>query len=793
MDESFSDDIKTIEFNFNQKLEQPPLDCDELLRELDRARTIKAYNAEKMATALQEKLVAEKDIDGLIKVLAKKAEWNGDTPTFGLPLPQVFRKATSDRAFLRIVDSAKFGRIKPSESLRRLSVLRSLAVGKTYFDKTWGLGEVTRVDSFNSRVYIDFPGRPGHAMSFEYAAETLKIVPPTHLLAMAHRDPEGMAKKVAEKPGEVVKAAIESFGPSTVSRLQTLLLKYGIVPATIIKTDQDGKPVLDKDGKEIVLDGWKEFWGKARKALATDKLVNIPAKRSDPITIRKTELKYDDDWFRALKAMRSIPELFETISAYEHATSKPEVTPYAREVLTDRLMFAIKGAFLFPPPMFTRLVLMAQRLKIDTPRDKLVEALLDDDRFLMAGDKLSVGEAGEMVRFIVDARPEAVGILLEHLPDMGYTLLKQTMAVLRQIDEFLAPLQDRTRELLSSTSAPYTLVVWALRENKWEDLKAWRLPSLYELLDHGIAICEDQAATGEQLHMQHYIRDLFIRDYIRADARKAAQKANAKGKPETKAEDEGEAKAKDEGEAKTASETKHWFDKAFRQLTPLQQEALFMRLQSNAAIAEPRFQRELVKTMTAINEDLASKRISTFAPKAKAPEVHYSSWRSISQRQEEFRHLVDVEIPENTAAISAARAYGDLRENSEYQYARDQERILNARREEWRVELEKMRGTSFTDLPINYSAVGMGTTVTLRKADDSTVSYAILGEWDTDEAMGILSCLSRLGKLFIGKKVGDKVEIPAVNGTTEEVVVQAISPLSPAVLEWAGQPIAENA
>ena len=57
----------------------------------------------------------------------------------------------------------------------------------------------------------------------------------------------------------------------------------------------------------------------------------------------------------------------------------------------------------------------------------------------------------------------------------------------------------------------------------------------------------------------------------------------------------------------------------------------------------------------------------------------------------------------------------------------------------------------------------------------------------------ILSCLSKLGKLFIGKKVGDRVEIPAVNGTTEEVVVQEISPLSPAVLEWAGQPIAENA
>ena len=806
MDESLSEDIKTIEFNFNQKLGQSPLDCDTLLKELDRAHGVKTYNAEKMATALQEKLVANKDIDGLIKVLAKKAEWNGDAPMFGQPLPQVFRKATSDRAFLRLVDSAKFGKVKPSESLRRLSVLRSLDVGRTYFDKTWGLGEVTRVDSFNSRVFIDFPNHPGHAMSFEYAAETLKIVPTGHLLAIAHRDPKGMAEKVAEKPGEVVRTAIESFGPSTVSRLQTLLLKYGIVPASITKIeqktvtrlDENKKPALDANGKEIKdvvdnevkVDGWKDFWSRARKALATDKLVNIPAKRSDPITIRKTELKYDDDWFRDLKAMRSIPELFETISAYEHATSKPEVTPYAREVLTNRLMFAIKGAFLFPPPMFTRLVLMAQRLNIATPRDELVEALLDDDRFLMAGDKLSVGEAGEMVKFIVDARPEAVGTLLEHLPDMGYALLKQTMSVLRQIPDFLIPLQDRTRELLSSTSAPYTLVVWALRENKWEDLKDWKLPSLYELLDHAIAICEDQAAAGEQLQMKHYIRDLFLRDYIKAEARKAAQKAGNKG--EAKAADKGEAKATDKDEAK-AAKSPAWFEASFKQLEPLQQEALFMRLQSNAAVAEPRFQRELVKTMTAINGELASKKISTAAPKAKAPEIHYSSWRSYSQRQEELRHLIQVEIPENTAAIAAAKSYGDLRENSEYQYAKDMERILNARREKWQLELEKMHGTSFTDIPISYTEVGMGTTVTLRKADGTTISYAILGEWDSDEAMGILSCLSKLGMLFIGKKVGDKVEIPTVTGGTEEVVVQEISPLSPAILEWAGQPIAENA
>lgn len=726
MEDSNSADIKTLEFNFNEALKQAPVDCDALLKDLDTAHEIKSYTADKMASALQEELTKAKDIDGLLKVLAKKAAWNADAVTFGAPIPQVIRKATQDRTLLKFVDNAKFGKVKPSESFRRLAVLRSLKAGATFFDKTWGLGEVKHVDAFNSKVYIDFPSKPGHAMSFEYAAETLKSIPASHILSIAHDDPAALEAMVAKQPGELVKTAIASFGPSTIIRLQALLNTYGIV-------------------KEA---DWKGFWARARKALSEDPLVNIPAKRSDPITIRSTALLYDDGWFRELKKIKNIPELFDTISVYEHATNKPEVSPFALEVLSDRLMFAINGAFLYPPPMFTRLVLMAQRLKITTPREELVEVLLDDERFLHAGDKLSVGEAGEMIAFIVDTRPEAVGLLLEHLPDMNYSLLKQTLGVLREKSEFIRPLQDRVRELLSSTSAPAPLVVWALRDNKWDDLADWKLPSLYELMEHAIAICEDQAAAGEQLHMQHYIRDLY---------------------------------------AKVES----WFETAFGSLSALQQEALFMRLQSNAAVAEPKLQRALVKKMSELNPKLVGKKLSS-APKAEAPELHYTSWHSLRQRLEQFRQLVEVEIPKNTQDIAFARGYGDLRENFEYQSAKDQQRILLARREEWSVELEKMHGASFYDTVTDFSVVAPGTEVTLEKADGSTLTYSILGEWDSDEGLGILPSRSRLAKIFDGRKVGDTVAIPTVVGE-ENVVVKAIAPLSAAVREWIGQPIAENA
>lgn len=767
MEESTAQDIKTLEFNFMQALEQSPIDCDSLLKELDKAFEIKSYTADKLATALQEKLTANKDLDGLIKILAKKAEKNGDNPTFGQPIPQVIRKVTSDFTLLRFLDNCKFGIVKPSESFRRLGVLRSLCVGATYFDKTWGFGEVRKVDNFSSRVYLDFPGKENHGMSFEYAAESLKTVSADHLLAIAHYDPARIAGLIKTEPAEIIKLAIKSFGPSTVSRLQNLLDSYGLVKA----------------------DAWKAFWARARAPLSTDPLVNVPAKRSDPITIRSSALLYDDEWFKDFQKQRNIKDIFETLSVYENAKDKPAASEFGMGVLTNRLTFAIDGAFLFPPPMFTRLVLMAQRLNINTPKDELVERLLDDDRFMSAGDKLSIGEAGEMISFIVNTRPEAVEILLNHLPVMNYGLMKQTVEILKLRPEFLKALQDKVRELLSSTSAPATLVVWTLKDSKWETnidaefpansrdefqkqgiIHGWALPSVYELLEHAIAICEDKAANGELLHMQHFIRTLFSKDIIpRKDSK---------------------AKAKSDVISLEQANLNCWFARTFALLNSLQQEALFMRLQTNAAMGEPKIQRALVRTMTAINPALATKKVSS-TPAAAQPEHHFTSWRSLLARKEDFRQLVEVEIPANTKEIEFARGYGDLRENFEYQSAKDQQRILLARREEWSIALEKMRGASFYDLPNDFKEVSMGTEVRLEKADGSNLTYTILGEWDNDEDLGILSCLSRLAKILDGHKVGDKVSIPSVNGE-EEVEIKAVSPISEKVREWIGKPVVDN-
>ena len=717
-DEAFLDP-KVVEEELAGLIEKRPIPVDEALDRLEflHGQTRKG-KTENLTKALNAALIETADFQGLLSLLSRQAVWTGDTPSFGTVVPSLLRKTTKDRHLIACVESAKFGTLKPTESFRRLNLLFTLKPGAFYFDKTWGFGIVKRLDDFYKRVVLDFTAKKNHAMSLEYAAETLAPVADDHLLARFHTTPDAIREMVAKNPGEIVKMALASFGDSTIARLQKLLDEYGIVPA--------------KD--------WKPFWEGARAALKKDKYVQIPVKRSDPITVRATELAYDENWFvNELAPERNIPKLFEVISAYESEKGKPEITEAGRKILTDRLNFAIDGAFLCPPPMFTRLILMAQRLDIETPREELVEKLMDDDRFMEAGDKLSAKESEEMVRFILDSRPEAVGILLDKLPQMSFNFTCKTLDVLRANPDYLKAVQDRCRDLLASTSVPAPLLVWAMRN--WDEVKDWGLPAFYELMEHAIAICEDTTLSGEGLRMRHLLHGFY------ADLK--------------------------------------WFEEAFTNLNPLQREAIFYRVTGSTAVFEPALLKKLTDTMVRIEPELAKKKRAAREEKKEQPVLHYTSWRSLQARQEAFRHLVDVEIPRNREDIAYARGLGDLRENFEYQSAKDTQRVLLARREEMDAELQIMHGSYFAEAETDFSAVGAGVHVVLTRADGSELAYSILGEWDSDEALAILPNRSKLAVILNGKKVGDTATIPTVNGE-EQVTVKAIEHLPEAVRAWIG-------
>lgn len=132
--------------------------------------------------------------------------------------------------------------------------------------------------------------------------------------------------------------------------------------------------------------------------------------------------------------------------------------------------------------------------------------------------------------------------------------------------------------------------------------------------------------------------------------------------------------------------------------------------------------------------------------------------------EEELHQLKTVERPRIIAAISEARAHGDLSENAEYHAAKEQQSFMEGRI----AEIEaKLSNAQIID-PKTVNAEGrivFGATVTLYEEDkDAEVTYQIVGDDEADIEANKISINSPIARGLIGKEEGEEVEVQVPDG-----------------------------
>ena len=148
------------------------------------------------------------------------------------------------------------------------------------------------------------------------------------------------------------------------------------------------------------------------------------------------------------------------------------------------------------------------------------------------------------------------------------------------------------------------------------------------------------------------------------------------------------------------------------------------------------------------------------------------SRQSYDRRREEYETIVSKKIPENSRSIAAAREHGDLKENSEYKMAKQDQQVLMAHKSQLERDLARARVSDFKDAPTDQ--VGVGSVVELRHQDGTTIKYTILGAWDSDPANRIISYKTPLGAALLGHKVGETVKVK-IGASEESYTVVSIS------------------
>ncbi len=116
--------------------------------------------------------------------------------------------------------------------------------------------------------------------------------------------------------------------------------------------------------------------------------------------------------------------------------------------------------------------------------------------------------------------------------------------------------------------------------------------------------------------------------------------------------------------------------------------------------------------------------------------------------------------------IAAARDFGDLSENAEYDAAREAQGLLETRI----TEIETILQNASIIQVGGSSTVVLGSTVEL-EANGKTVVYTVVGPVEADPLEGKVSNESPIGQALMGKAVGDTVTISTPKGELAYTVV----------------------
>jgi transcription elongation factor GreA len=138
--------------------------------------------------------------------------------------------------------------------------------------------------------------------------------------------------------------------------------------------------------------------------------------------------------------------------------------------------------------------------------------------------------------------------------------------------------------------------------------------------------------------------------------------------------------------------------------------------------------------------------------------TNYVTAETFERLKEELQHMKGVERPAASSAIAEAREKGDLKENAEYDAAKEAQGMLEAKIKQLEGVLANAR--ILDESNIDTSKVSILTRVSLTNmGTKKQVTYKIVSENEADLKLGKISVTSPIGNSLLGKVIGDVVEV----------------------------------
>jgi transcription elongation factor GreA len=580
------------------------------------------------------------------------------------------------------------------------SKLEAMKPGAYVVHRSWGFGQIKSFDDTTLRLTIDFKGKKAHAMDPAFCVGTMEVLPDNHLLVRKETEPKKIQELIADNPAQLIVEALEAYPNKA-----TTAIDLEITLAQVIGEEK-----------------FKKWWGDARKAVAKDPRVLVPEKKTELYVLRETPVSAEDEIFDQFNSTRSARRRIALAEDYASASAHKAAQANLSEILKG-IADAVKDS---------NQIDAAERLYGAAVRDRIAKvagvdiasfepsqaSLVANLRDLPAiAEKIPVQFQSHFLELIKETHPI-------ECRDIVFNLLKVSQGKFTtECINFLIE-NDYADDLAS------TLKRWQTEQNLRAPVLLWIVknrhskkfakllndlitPRLLSAIFFAIDYEALQAASARRIPLGDILSD--DADLI-ADLLSTADPETARDLANTLLLNQG-----------------------FEELTKKSLLARFIKIFPN------------IQSLVAVD--------------AEAKEDQFLvSKESFERKREEYETIVSRKIPENSKAIAAAREHGDLKENSEYKMAKQDQSVLMAQKSQLERELARARITDFKDATVEQ--VSVGSVVEVRIPDGATTRYTILGVWDGDPDHHVISYKTPLGAALIGKKAGETVKVKM--GTAED-------------------------
>ncbi len=582
--------------------------------------------------------------------------------------------------------------------------------GNFVYHRTWGVGRIALIKG--DEIIIDFAKKREHSMSLKMAVNALQTLSKNHIWVLkATWSKEKLREKVKSDIDWTLKTVIRSFDNAC-----------------------SMKKVKEELSAILTTGEWTSWSVKAKQILNSDPAFGVSPDDADIYTVREHPMTLEEKLYLKFKAEKSFFDRAKTLSEFVSRQDFETDSDYFVE------MFAYFMSYLKTYTQVNEQIVASYLIVKDL-----------SGKFPQMGVKLDINFVDLLDDIVQDKK---VGEVFFNLKD---SVLRESF--LKHVKLFSSDWTDIYLKLFPFTLLPSMLdalekegldeKLSALAVSCFENYREYREAVVWLFKNAAEKSWFQKADISYERQLITLIRILDVTYREIENHRNATENRKTNKQVYTILFKEGALAEFVDGADSEVAARIYAFINDVKDLDPADKAAMKARI----VVKHPdfKFTREIKVKETEIPRDF----IVTQA--------------KYTEKQKQHEHIQNVEIPANSKELEFALSLGDLRENSEFKYAKERQAELNTILTRLQSDLE--RAKIFDPKTVDVTRASFGTKVTLKNSGSGDVeTFTLLGQWESAPENGIISYLSPFGGAMWGKAVGDTFEFTAGGGRVSYTV-----------------------